>query len=115
MNTIKEQEFDYQAYIKQYPPDSTKIQRGNEARRRRFEAAAIKRAVRIDEDILEQFRQLTPEGQECERFINQALREWLSATSVKELVREELHYLLAQALASVQVAPHRPKPTPNAL
>ena len=67
MNTIKDQEFDYQAYMKEHPPDSTKIQRGNDARRRRFEAAVMKSTVRIDEDILEQFRQFTPERQKYER------------------------------------------------
>lgn len=115
MNTIKDQEFDYQAYMKEYPPDSTKIQRGNDARRHRFEAAAMKSAVRIDEDILEQFQQFTSEGREYERLINQALREWLSAKSVKELVREELQHILTQTLATTQVSPQLSSSKPKAL
>jgi hypothetical protein len=36
------------------------------------------------------------------KLINQALREWLAAQNVKELVREELHEMLQIALNSVQ-------------
>lgn len=78
MNTIKAEEFDYQAYTRDNPPDKTKIRRGTDARKQRFEAAKTRTTVRIDEDVLDQFRQLTPQDQDYERFINQALREWLS-------------------------------------
>ena len=90
MSTNSKEEFDYQAYTKTHPPDASNIQRGTEARRQRFEAAQKRQAIRIDEDVLDEFRQLTPDVQEYERLINQALREWLSARNVKELVREEL-------------------------
>jgi uncharacterized protein (DUF4415 family) len=103
MNTIKDDNFDYQAYMRANPPDPTKIQRGTEARRQRFEAAIMKFAVRIDEDILEQFRQLVPPGQGYERVINQALREWLSAKGVKELVRAELQQAVQRAISTIQV------------
>ncbi len=102
MNTIDKKEFDYHAYMKENPPAIKKIHRGAEARKQRFEEAAITGRVRIDEDILEQFRQLTPQGQRYEKFINQALREWLSAKTVKELLREELTQMVQQAFASVQ-------------
>jgi len=58
--------------------------------------------IRIDEDILEQFRQLAPEESDEEKFINQALREWLAAQNVKELAREELHQMIQTALTSLQ-------------
>ena len=39
MNTIEEEEFDYQAYMKEHAPDPDKIHRGPEARQKRREAA----------------------------------------------------------------------------
>ena len=102
MNTIKKEGFDYQAYARAHPPDVTKIQRGTAARQERFEAAKKRSAIRIDEDILEQFRQLASEESDEEKFINQALREWLAAQNVKELVREELPQMLQTALTSIQ-------------
>ena len=102
MTTINEEEFDYQAYAKTHPPDVTKIRRGPEARKQRFEAAKKRSAIRIDEDVLDQFQQLTPQAQDYERLINQALREWLSAQNIKELVREELHQMVQTVLTSIQ-------------
>jgi Arc/MetJ-type ribon-helix-helix transcriptional regulator len=85
------------------PPDPAKIQRGTEARKQRFEAAITKFAVRIDEDILEQFNQLVPPGEMSEELINQALREWLSVRGVKELVHAELQQALQMMLSAIQV------------
>jgi len=78
MSMIKAEEFDYQAYTRTHPPDALKIQRGVEARRQRFEAAQRRQVIRIDEDVLDEFRQLTPDAQDYERLINQELREWLA-------------------------------------
>ena len=39
MNTTEEEEFDYQAYMKDYVPDPDKIHWGPEARQKRREAA----------------------------------------------------------------------------
>lgn len=103
MNTIKDDDFDYQAHMRTNPPDPAKIQRGTEARKQRFESAITKFAVRIDEDILEQFKQIVPPGETFERLINQALREWLSAKGVKELVHAELQQALQMMLSSIQV------------
>jgi uncharacterized protein (DUF4415 family) len=102
MNTIKEEEFDYQAYTRDNSPELSKIQRGTETRKQRFETAKLKSIIRIDEDILEQFRQMTPQHENYEKFINQALREWLSAETMKELVREELHQMVQTVLSSSQ-------------
>lgn len=99
MNTIKDHDFDYQVYMRKTPPDPAKIHRGTEARQQRFDATVARRAIRIDEDVLVQFQQLAPQAQGCEKLVNQALREWLSAQGVKELVREGLQ----QILAGVQV------------
>lgn len=109
MNMNKDDNFDYQAYTKMNPPDVSKIQRGPEARQQRLETALMKFAVRIDEDILAQFQQLAPDGEKCERVINQALREWLSVKGVKELVRTEFQQMLQRALVSVQVGAEQAK------
>ncbi|UCE04787.1 MAG: hypothetical protein JSW07_14330 [bacterium] len=58
MSTIKDENFDYQTYMKENPPDLTKIQRGPEARRQRFEATMKKLSVRIEKNIFDQFQQL---------------------------------------------------------
>ncbi len=109
MNTSKDDNFDYQAYMRANPPDVSKIHRGLEARQQRFEAALLKFAVRIDEDVLAQFQQLFPDGKEYERAINQALREWLAVKGVKELVRTEFQQMLQRALASVQIGAEQSK------
>ncbi len=91
----------YEAFVQENSPTTTKIQRGTEARRQRFEAAILKYAIRIDEDILAQFEQLTPDGQRVEKLINQALREWLSAKDFKETTRAELQQMVQKALQSI--------------
>ncbi len=89
MSTTDKQEFDYYAYMQTHDPDVSQLHRGTDARKRRFEEATMKGRVRIDADILEQFQQRTPEGENYQETINHALREWLSAQNVKELVRKE--------------------------
>ncbi len=76
MNTSKE--FDYQTYMKGNPPDLTKIHRGADVQKERFEASKKKSVFYIDEDIVEQFQQIALQDNECQNLINQALREWLA-------------------------------------
>lgn len=109
MNTTKDDDFDYQSYLRENPPDSSKIHRGTDARKQRFEAAMMKFAVRIDENILRQFQQLVPQGQSYDRLINQALQEWLLTRDVKEVVRSELHQALQQAISSIQTRVEQPE------
>jgi uncharacterized protein (DUF4415 family) len=87
MNIIEDDNFDYRAYTRETSPDPAKILRGTAERWRRFDAAMTRLSVRLDEEVFEQFRQLTAEGQSVERLINHALREWLFAQGMKELVR----------------------------
>ncbi len=102
MSTTEDDNFDYQAYTRETPPDPAKILRGTADRQRRFDAAMTRLAVRIDEDLLQEFRQLATEDQSHEQLINQALREWLSAQGVKELVRAEIQQAIQQSLSSAQ-------------
>lgn len=102
MSTIKDKNFDYQNYMKENSPDAARIKRGTKARRQRFESAIQKFSVRIEEDIFEQYQQLALPGHDCEQLINQALREWLSAKSVKEMVRTELQHVVRNSFSSFQ-------------
>lgn len=102
MSTMEDDTFDYQAWMRETPPDPAKIHRGTEARQHRFAAAMLRRAVRIDEDMLNQFQQLAAEGQSTEQVINQALREWLAAKGMREMVRAEIQLAVQQSLSVAQ-------------
>ena len=102
MSTTDKQEFDYYAYMTTHELDVSQLHRGPDARQRRFKEATMSDRVRIDADILEQFQQRAPEGESYQESINHALREWLSAQNVKELVREELHQMLEQVFVATQ-------------
>jgi uncharacterized protein (DUF4415 family) len=93
-------DFDYQAYTRETPPDPSKINDGTAARELRRAAAMLRQAVRIDPATLEQFRQLADSDQSCEQLINQALREWLSAQGMKEMVRAEIQAAVRQTLSA---------------
>ena len=103
MSTIKKDEdFDYQTYMRENPPDLTKIERGPEARKRRFEAAMKKLSVRIERDIFDQFQNLASPNQDCGKLINQALREWLATKDLKKLIRTELRQVVREEISSFQ-------------
>jgi len=106
MSTTKDKEFDYQTYTRQNPPDAEQVQRGLEARQKRREMAKSKITIRIDPDILEQFKQMVPEGQGYQRLINQALREWLMTRDMRDVVRQELRTMSAQLVDAVKEASH---------
>ena len=108
MSTMENDTFDYQAYTRETPPDPAKIRRGTADRRQRFDAAMTRLTVRINDDVLQQFHQLAAEGQSSEQLINQALREWLAARDMKELVRAEIQRAIQQSLASAQTGEASP-------
>lgn len=99
------EEFDYQNYMRKNLPDPTQIRRGPGPRSKRREAAKEQITIRIDQDILEQFKQLVPNGQGYQSLINQALRDWLAAQGVKELIREELAKVTNKMLSALR-KPH---------
>ncbi len=111
MNTMEDDAFDYQAYMRETPPDPAKIRRGTAERQQRIDAAMKRLTVRIDEELLQQFSQLAAEGAEGkshEQLINQALREWLSASGMKGMLRAEIQWAVQQSLASVQTGMEAP-------
>lgn len=72
-------------------------------RLRHWESLAVLKAtekqkitIRLDRDLVEAFKALTPNGKGYQLLINQALRDWLTAQSVKEMIREELPGLIAE-------------------
>lgn len=96
-------DFDYQAYARETPPDPSKIHRGPaELERRRAEAALRYQHVRIERENFEQFQQIAANGQSAEQLINQALREWLATDGLKDVLRAEIHAAVQQALAEIQ-------------
>jgi uncharacterized protein (DUF4415 family) len=111
MSTINEEEFDYQAYMRDHPPDPSKINWGPEARNRRRAAAAQRPTVRVEQELLAQFQALAAPGQSAEQAINQALREWLAAKDFKERIRAELQAAVQQAF--IQVGVELPPPQPE--
>ncbi len=104
INTMEDETAVYQAYMRENPPDPAKIQRGPEARERRrqrmIEAAAKRPTVRLDEEVAKELQQLMAEGLTYDQVVNQALREWLVAKEMKELVREELQHAFQQVISA---------------
>ena len=105
MPTTRDAAFDYQTYMQHTSPDPRQIQRGTQARHERRGMAKSKITIRIDTDILQQFKQMVPDGQGYQSLINHALREWLGAQGIKDLVREELKAMTAQVVASLRDVP----------
>lgn len=81
---MQDEDFDYQTYLREHPPDLSKIERGPEARRRRLEAVMKKVSVRIERDIFDQFEKIASPGQGVGKLINNALREWLNSNDLKK-------------------------------
>jgi len=99
MSTKKKAEFDYRGHAKKKAPSSKLIRRGAKRRAKPVEIKKQRITIRIDEEILDEFRQLAPGGRGYQRLINHALREWLAARGVKELVRDELRDVLEDVVA----------------
>ena len=100
MNTMEDKDFDYQTYMRETPPDPAQIRRGTAARQQRLDAAIKRQMIRIDSDILQQFGQLAADGQSAEQLINQALRQWLAADGIREMVRAEIQLAVQQSLSA---------------
>lgn len=103
MNTMTDNDtFDYQANMREVPPDPTKITRGSAERELRRAKAMLEQSVRVDPATLEQFHQRAANGQSYEQLINQALREWLVTDGLKDVLRAEIHAAIQESLAVAQ-------------
>lgn len=99
MSTTKtEDSFDYYRHTRERGPEPSSIRRSSEERRKRREAAKRKITIRIDNEVLSEFKSMVPNGRGYQALMNQALREWLTAQGVKELLREELADVVQTAL-----------------
>lgn len=104
MNTRKEKNLDYQKFMKKGVIDRAAINEGPRARQKRMEAAKTRITIRIDAELIEQFKLLVPEGRGYQSLINVALREWLAARGVRELVHDKISEVVDQAVASIKTA-----------
>jgi len=95
-----EDSFDYYRHTRENDPDPSAVRRGLESRRKRREAAKSKITIRIDDEVLSEFKGMVSGGRGYQALINRALREWLSAQGVKELIREELADVVKTAVAA---------------
>lgn len=71
-------------------PDPTLATRGKEAREARRKHLKKRLTIRLDQDVVDTFKSLTPGGKGYQGLINQALREWLSARSIESLIQKKL-------------------------
>ncbi len=101
MSTTTESEFDYVDHVRSERPDRAHMTRGPQERRMRHAGTKKERVtIRLDSDIVESFKDLTGEvrGKGYQTLVNQALREWLLARGVHELMREEIRRALREEL-----------------
>jgi len=93
------------------PEELRTLGRGPEALRRRLAQAAgpkVQLTIRLDADVVERFRELAGEDGNYQTLINQALREWLTAGSVRDLIRAdvaEMRRILEEALLGSRAEP----------
>lgn len=106
MSTKDKKEPDYQEWMRSTKPDSSKWSGQEEQRKRRLEAIKTRITIRLDAEIIEEFKRLSPEGKGYQSLINQALKEWLAAQGVKELLKEQVDEL-AEAVESIKQAAGR--------
>lgn len=93
-----------------YMTDEPKPERwvnSHEARAKRAVLAKQRITIRLDEDTVEGFKELAGE-QGYQSLINRALREWLEARSIRELVRHELKLTLREAIHSQNPSAREP-------
>ncbi len=105
-----DKDFDYPEALKKMVPGEGKIlSRGLVARKVRHQELLKskgwdkRKSVGIEEELIEQFKELSDEKHHSD-LINQALREWLVAQGVKELLREELGGLVGEAVETIKEA-----------
>src|SRR5262249_22722444 len=88
---------DYQAHMRQVATDPKKIVRGKHAREERRARSKERITIRIDRDVLERFKDVSPEGQGYRIVNNDAVGDCGNARGGKELIREELERCLNHA------------------
>lgn len=97
----------FEADLKEMMPHEERLVNSQQARAARRSAASAKQriTIRVDEDILVEFKELAGDDGNYQTLINHALRQWLEARGLKEMLREELPSLLERALHPVLSSP----------
>ncbi len=87
-------------YTKTLKPNPEKLVPSQQARQARRRAAEQKQriTIRVDGDVLEEFKELAGEEGSYQSLMNLALRQWLEAQGLKELLRKDLPELVQQAI-----------------
>lgn len=108
MSIKKGKDFDYQEHMRKNPPNPDKLTGYKERQERHRTIMKKKLSIRLDTDVVERFKELSGEGSGYQSLINKALREWLDAQSVHELLKEKLPELMKEAV-KVMEQKERPK------
>jgi uncharacterized protein (DUF4415 family) len=110
MSDVKDElEQMYRAGMASRPEEGKEYPRGTgweHIERRRAERVAAPKArvtARFDEDVVEEFKELAGEGS-YQALMNHALRQWLEARSVTQMVREELRSELDELKKSLKAS-----------
>lgn len=99
MSTNKE--IDYQEWMRNNSPEQGKRSGKKEREARRAESAKTKITIRLDAELIEEFKKMAGE-RGYQSLINRALREWLIKQGVTELLRAELGQLVGEAFESLK-------------
>lgn len=86
-------------HIQPNPEAATRGPKARELRRKTLLKQRV--TIRLDAEVIEQFKALAPDGCGYQGLINEALRDWLSAGRVTELVRAEIEGLCDQAAEKI--------------
>ncbi len=90
---------DYERLKNKKPEDFGRKYNQEERKARRLLKSRI--TIRIDDDVLDEFKSLSPEGKGYQSLINQALREWLIARDVRSFLKEEISELMKETRSSL--------------
>ena len=99
MSTNKE--VDYEAWMRETAPRREKQTGLREREARRAESGKTKITIRLDGELIEEFKKRAGE-RGYQSLFNRALREWLIKQGVTELLRAELGQLVGEAFASLK-------------
>ncbi len=101
MSTIRgrDEDYDYQAHLREQEPDPAKIRTHEEREQEMRQVGKRRINLYVGSDVIEGFKAAAG-GRRWQTLMAEALSEWLTAQSVKELVREEV----AREIAGIAAA-----------
>lgn len=102
--STKHNQNDNDEQLKSLKPDPDKLVNSKQARDARRKAAQQKQriTIRVDGDVLDEFKELAGEDGNYQTLINIALRQWLEAQGLKELLKKDLPGLVQEAVKTAK-------------